>query len=91
MIGPTPKQATVLTYIREAISTTGFAPTFREICKVLGVRNPNTATCHLDALERKGFIRRARNKSRAIQVVQQPGSICPLCGSVKETEQEASR
>jgi repressor LexA len=39
----------------------------REVCKATGLRSPRSVTQHLEALERKGYIRRGREKSRAIR------------------------
>jgi repressor LexA len=43
-------------------------PTVREIAEQFGFRSPKAATDHLDALERKGFIRRRNRKARNIEI-----------------------
>jgi len=45
----------------------GYPPTVREICKATGLRSPRSVSQHLQALERKGYIERGRDKSRAIR------------------------
>jgi repressor LexA len=45
----------------------GYPPTVREICKATGLRSPRSVSQHLQALERKGYIQRGRDKSRAIR------------------------
>jgi len=61
----TDRQQEVLTYIRDRIAD-GLPPTVREIGRELGIRSPNGVRCHLEALEKKGLIRRDAYKSRAI-------------------------
>jgi repressor LexA len=46
-----------------------FSPTVREIATHFGFKSPNGVTCHLKALERKGWIRMAQGKARGIEVV----------------------
>jgi repressor LexA len=45
----------------------GYPPTVREICKATGLKSPRSVSQHLQALERKGYIQRGRDKSRAIR------------------------
>ena len=66
----TDRQQLVYEYIRDRIVTRGYGPTVREIGEHLDIRSPNGVMCHLRALERKGVIRRAANKSRAIELVE---------------------
>jgi repressor LexA len=66
----TDRQQIVYEYIRDRIVTRGYGPTVREIGEHLDIRSPNGVMCHLRALERKGVIRRAANKSRAIELVE---------------------
>jgi repressor LexA len=49
-----------------------YSPTVREIAAAMGYKSPHAVTVHLDALERKGRIRRVANKSRNIEVLQCP-------------------
>ncbi len=69
----TDRQQTVYEFIRDKIVNRGYGPTVREIGEQMDIRSPNGVMCHLRALERKGMIRRAANKSRAIELVQ-PGT-----------------
>lgn len=59
----THRQAQVLDFIRVTIRTRGYAPTLREIGDHMGIRSTNGVSDHLAALERKGAIRRERNKN----------------------------
>ncbi|NBW15736.1 MAG: hypothetical protein EBR82_47890 [Caulobacteraceae bacterium] len=63
----TPKQREVLQWMRANMGY--FSPTVREIATQFGFKSPNGVTCHLKALERKGYIRMAHGKPRGIEVV----------------------
>lgn len=68
MKGLTSKQQRVLDVIRGAMRLTGQPPTVREIGKEIGVLSSCTVQRHLDALEKKGFIKRDRYKYRSIEL-----------------------
>lgn len=63
----TAKQAAILNYIREHSTLT--SPTFRQIASAFGFKSPHAVTVHVDALEKKGAIRRNRGQSRCIEVL----------------------
>jgi len=62
----TDRQQEVLDFIKANMGLYG--PTCREIAAAIGAKSPHAATVHLDALERKGLIRRT-GKTRGIEVV----------------------
>jgi len=64
----TARQAEVLEFIRANMAY--YSPTVRQIAKEMGFRNHNAVFHHLNALEKKGAIRRIPNKSRNIEVLQ---------------------
>lgn len=71
---PTPDELTdrqhrVLSFIDAQIRRNGFPPTIREIGRHLGIRSTNGVNDHLNALERKGFIKRQDHKSRTRVVI----------------------
>lgn len=68
----TKRQRAVLEYIKKCIVDRGIVPTIREICEALEIRSPNGVVCHLAALQRKGFIERKTNSSRAIVLKDTP-------------------
>jgi|TARA_Y100000758_G_C16055108_1_gene422907 repressor LexA len=81
----TARQREVFELIREMITNRGYGPTVREIGDHFGIRSPNGVMCHLKALEKKGFIYRSPNKSRAIELtaeVQEAERGLPLVGVV---------
>jgi repressor LexA len=61
-------QEKVLHFIRERIEE-GMPPTIREIAKAIKVSSTGTVRDYLRILQIKGFIRRANNKSRAIELL----------------------
>ena len=63
----TGRQRLVLKRIIESIAHRGYPPTVRELARALSVRSPNAVTRHLDALEKKGYIRR-RGGARSITI-----------------------
>jgi repressor LexA len=63
----TARQQEVLDFIVANMSL--YSPTVRQIASAIGAKSPHAATVHLDALEKKGFIRRVKGKPRNIEVV----------------------
>jgi repressor LexA len=63
----TSRQKEILDYMESFTVELGYPPTVREICKATGLRSPRSVSQHLQALERKGWIERGRDKSRAIR------------------------
>jgi len=69
MQGLTQRQGHVLEQIHQALRETGHPPTVREIMERLGLSSTCTVQRHLEALERKGFIRRSRLKARTVEII----------------------
>src|SRR2546425_9489406 len=65
----TRRQREILDFISTQISAQGYAPSFEEIAERFTFRSLATVHEHLTNLERKGYIRRAHNESRGIEVV----------------------
>ena len=63
----TPKQLKVFETIREYVEEHAYAPTLAELSEILSVSTV-TAFEHLRALEKKGYIRREKHKTRAIEI-----------------------
>ena len=76
----TKRQKLVYEFIRDKIRHRGYGPTVREIGDHFKIRSPNGVMCHLKALEKKGLITREKNRSRAIQLAEEPG--LPLYGMI---------
>lgn len=75
----TKKQRAALEFIRIKIQQTGYPPTVRELCESLGVSSPATAFKYLKILEKKGYIEREKEKTRAIRLIPQSRNL-PLVG-----------
>ena len=74
--GLTDKQERILAFILEYIDEAGYPPSIREIGNHFSISSLRGVTVHLDALERKGHIKRA-NTARAITVIGKTGSTAP--------------
>jgi repressor LexA len=70
----TKRQAEILDYIKLHISTMGFPPTTREICAHFGFTSPVSAKQHIDAIARKGYLKKSPFKGRGIEVIGMSGS-----------------
>ena len=70
MVELTARQGEVLMYIRVFIADHGYAPSLREIGMFFGWNSLNATSDHLRGLIRKGYLTRARGKSRAMRVTQ---------------------
>jgi len=64
----TERQEEIYKYLLEYLDERGYPPSIRDIMRAFGFKSPKAAADHLAALERKGFIRRAPELSRAIEV-----------------------
>jgi repressor LexA len=71
----TRRQKQVLDFLVHFINRQGYSPSFEEIADGLKLSSLATVHKHLGTLEKKGFIRRGRNRSRSVDVVAVPGSV----------------
>ncbi len=82
----TKRQSEILKYLQEHIRERGYAPSFEEIADHFDFKSLATVHEHLTNLERKGYIHRAHNESRAIEVLPPRGHASateiPLLGRV---------
>jgi len=65
----TPRQQSILDFIRERISTDGLPPTQIEIAKAFGFSQARSADDHLRAIEAKGFLTIQPGKARGIRPI----------------------
>ncbi|MHC4481183.1 MAG: transcriptional repressor LexA [Planctomycetota bacterium] len=81
--GLTDRQREIFEFICDAMREENRPPTVREIAQHFGFQSPKAATDHLDALERKGYIRRRNRKARNIEIREElsPQGI-PLVGRI---------
>jgi repressor LexA len=85
----TDKQARVLKFIKDHLLLKGYPPTIREICKGFGYSSPLSAKQHVDALIRKGYLKKDDAKQRAIEVtgLKQANTVrIPIAGRVRAGE-----
>jgi repressor LexA len=66
--GLTPRQHKILEFIVEFTVQRGYPPTLREIGERFGIRSTKGVQDHIDALQRKGYLRRRPSISRGIEV-----------------------
>ncbi len=65
----TKRQREILTFLSLYTDENGYAPSFEEIAENFGFTSLATVHEHLSNLERKGYIRRGYNESRAIEIL----------------------
>ncbi|MEE2792545.1 MAG: transcriptional repressor LexA [Acidobacteriota bacterium] len=68
----TKRQREILNYLNEFIEDRGYAPSLDEIGRRFGLSSLATVHKHLTNLQEKGFIRRAWNRSRSVELVPTP-------------------
>jgi repressor LexA len=71
----TKRQRQILDYLTSYASEHGYAPSFEEIAGQFNYNSLATVHEHLSNLERKGYIKRSYNESRAIEIL--PSDIFP--------------
>jgi repressor LexA len=82
----TKRQRQILDYLSTYSSEHGYAPSFEEIAEHFNYNSLATVHEHLSNLERKGYIKRSYNESRAIEIL--PSDVntraieLPLLGAV---------
>jgi repressor LexA len=71
----TKRQKQVLDYLVGFLDKHGYSPSYDEIGRGMHLASLATVHKHLATLERKGYIRRAYNQSRSLEVLQLPKSV----------------
>jgi len=69
MLPLTKRQREILDYLNEFIQQHGYAPSLEEIGRKFGLSSLATVHKHLTNLQDKGFIKRAWNRSRSVEMV----------------------
>jgi repressor LexA len=65
----TRRQREILDYLREFMEQHGYAPSLEEIGRRFGLSSLATVHKHLSNLQEKGFIKRAWNRSRSVELL----------------------
>lgn len=86
----TKRQHTVIEAIRNWIKERGYPPTIRELGQQLGIKSLRGVTTHLDAIARKGFLKR-EPRARSIRLVDlvapfQQAMQIPIVGRIRAGE-----
>ncbi len=68
----TKRQREILDYLNEFIQQHGYAPSLEEIGQRFGLSSLATVHKHLTNLQEKGFIKRAWNRSRSVELLAGP-------------------
>ena len=67
----TPRQREIFEFIKKSVIRVGRPPSLREIGEQFGINSTNGVRSALEALERKGYIRRNRYLSRGIEILKE--------------------
>ena len=63
------RERAILKYIEREIILKGYAPSVREICKVVGLSSTATVQGYLKTLEERGFIKKESKKGRTLRLL----------------------
>lgn len=83
---PTARQLAVFDFIKKHICDNGFPPTVREVASNFGFASPLSAQSHINALVKKGLLKKSPQKQRSLEIVGfKPAeeSKIPLLGTVR--------
>ena len=64
------RQRKVLRFIRESVEQRGYPPSVREIGEAVGLKSPSSVAHQINALQRKGLLRKDANRPRAVDIRQ---------------------
>ncbi|WP_373799390.1 transcriptional repressor LexA [Bacteroides heparinolyticus] len=65
----TAKQQQILKIIKTSILEKGYPPSVREMCTAVGLSSTSSVHAHLEALEKKGYIKKDPSKPRTIEIM----------------------
>jgi repressor LexA len=90
--GLTPRQRRILEVIRDSVARRGYPPNVREVGEAVGLASTGSVAYQLKVLERKGFIRRDHNRSRAMEIkAPAPAAAAPVDEFDDEEARRAAR
>lgn len=79
----TPQQQSILKLVKEFMADHGYAPTVRELCRLAGLKSPDTVQYHLDNLKAKGVLASLSGKPRTLGIAaQERVAMIPILGAV---------
>lgn len=82
----TDRQKEILTFIVKETESRGFPPTIREIGEEMDIRSTNGVNDHLKALERKGYLLRGEQQSRALVPTKRARLVLGLGSNKKDSD-----
>lgn len=65
----TPRQLHTLQEVEAFLSAHNYPPTRAELAQLMGLASPNAAQEHLEALDKKGYIKLTPNTARGIRLL----------------------
>lgn len=65
----TKREEDILKFMKKQIKESGYPPSVREICKAVGLSSTSTVHGYLAKLEKKGYIKKVNNKTRALKIL----------------------
>lgn len=65
-----PVQQRILDFIKSEVEDKGYPPTIREIQIEVGYSSPSSVHWHLNDLEKRGYIQRAKRSPRALKIME---------------------
>ena len=79
----TPQQQSILKLVKEFMADHGYAPTVRELCRLAGLKSPDTVQYHLDNLRSKGVLGSLSGKSRTLALAAtERVAMIPILGAI---------
>jgi repressor LexA len=85
----TRRQSEILMFLNQFLAQHHYAPSLEEIARALNLSAIATVHKHLTHLAEKGYIKRAWNRSRSIEICV-AADTCPTCGQPMPTKAVAS-
>lgn len=70
----TPRQEAIFRAIYEGARRDGYQPGYAELCAMFKIKTKNGVSCHVMALERKGFVA-VTSKARALRLLVRPDGV----------------
>lgn len=61
------KEKLIYKYIVDCVTTDGFSPSVRDICKALGIKSTSTVHLYIERLKDKGYLKKSDNISRSLR------------------------
>ena len=81
------RQERILSFIQSFYEQNSYPPTIRDIQKACSISSTSVVNYHLNLLEKAGYLKRAGNISRGIELVGSPMSqTIPILGSIAAGE-----